>query len=143
LKKGIVDAEKTGIHLTVGDLATRGVVSISPNDTIAEAIERMVKGRFTQLPVVVGDRIVGSITDDIIRNYTIEQTRNKEKNYEEVMKTPVSEIMEAPFPILSEDTPIELASLHLQRQEAVLVSRKGVVIGILTSADFLNIGFKR
>lgn len=143
LKKGIVDAEKTGIHLTVGDLATRGVVSISPDDTIAEAIERMVKGRFTQLPVVVGDRVVGSITDDIIRNYTIEQTRNKEKSYEEVMKTPVSEIMEAPFPILSEDTPIELASLHLQRQEAILVSRKGVVIGILTSADFLNIGLKR
>ncbi|MDH7508905.1 MAG: CBS domain-containing protein [Methanomassiliicoccales archaeon] len=143
LKEGIIDAEKTGIHLTVGDLATRGVVSISPDDTIAEAIERMVKGRFTQLPVVVGDRVVGSITDDIIRNYTIEQTKNKEKSYDEVMKTPVSEIMEAPFPILSEDTPIELASLHLQRQEAVLVSRKGVVIGILTSADFLNIGIKR
>jgi predicted transcriptional regulator len=48
--------------------------------------------------------------------------------------------MEAPFPILSEDTPIELASLHLQREEAVLVTRRGMIVGILTSADFLDLG---
>jgi predicted transcriptional regulator len=51
--------------------------------------------------------------------------------------------MTEPFPILSEDTPIELASVHLQREEAVLVSRKGQIVGILTSADFLNLGLNQ
>jgi len=143
IKQRKTSGEKSGAQLTVGDLAARGVVSISPEQTIGEAVDRMVGGRFTQLPVLVGDRVVGSITDDRLRDYTIEETRSKRKTYEGVMQTPVSEIMEEPFPILSEETPIELASLHLQRQEAILVSRKGAVIGILTSADFLNLGLRR
>jgi predicted transcriptional regulator len=59
------------------------------------------------------------------------------------MQTKVEEVMMDPFPILSEDTPIELASVHLQREEAVLVSRKGQIVGILTSADFLNLGINQ
>ena len=140
LRKRALEGKSTGGRLTVGDLATRGVVSIDPYQTLAEAVDLMVKGRFTQLPVMVGERIVGGITDDRIRDYTIEETRNQRKLYDEVMKVKVEDIMEAPFPILSEETPIELASLHLQRDEAVLVTRRGNIEGILTSADFLDLG---
>jgi predicted transcriptional regulator len=140
LRKRALEGKSTGARLTVGDLATRGVVSIDPYQTLAEAVDLMVKGRFTQLPVMVGERIVGGITDDRIRDYTIEETRNQRKLYDEVMKVKVEDIMEAPFPILSEETPIELASLHLQRDEAVLVTRRGNIEGILTSADFLDLG---
>mgnify|MGYP003764970101 CR=1 FL=1 len=73
----------------------------------------------------------------------IEQTKARKKTYEEVMRTRIEEIMDAPFPILSEDTPIDLASFHLQREEAILVSRKGAIVGILTSADFLNLGLNQ
>ncbi|NLI73716.1 MAG: CBS domain-containing protein [Euryarchaeota archaeon] len=142
LKKRALEGRSTGIRLTVGDLATRGVISISPEQTLAEAVDLMVKGRFTQLPVMIGDRIVGGITDDYIRDYTIEETRNQRKLFDEVMQVKVGDIMQAPFPILSEDTPIELASLHLQRDEAVLVTHKGIIEGILTSADFLNLGLQ-
>lgn len=140
LRKRAMEGKSTGARLTVGDLATKGVVSISPGQTLAEAVDLMVKKRFTQLPVMEGERIVGGITDDHIRDYTIEETRNQRKSYDEVMQVKVGEIMEAPFPILSEDTPIELASLHLQRDEAVLVTRMGNIEGILTSADFLDLG---
>jgi len=140
LKKRAMEGKSMGARFTVGDLATRGVVSISPDQTLAEAVDKMVKGRFTQLPVMVGDRIVGGITDDRIRDYTIEETRNQRKLYDEVMQVKVEDIMEPPFPILSEDTPIELASLHLQREEAVLITRRGTIVGILTSADFLDLG---
>lgn len=138
-----IDGKKVGAHLTVADLATKGVVSISPDETIGEAVDRMFKGPFTQLPVISGDRVVGSITDDRTRDYTIEETKNGHRAYESVMRTRVEDIMTDPFPILSEDTPVELASLHLQMEEAILVSRKGAVVGILTSADFLKLGLKR
>lgn len=138
-----VDGKKVGAHLTVADLATRGVVSISPVETIGEAINKMVNGPFTQLPVMSGDRVVGSITDDRIRDYTIEETRNGHKAYESIMQTRVEDVMMDPFPILHEDTPVELASLHLQMEEAILVSHKGTIVGILTSADFLKLGMKR
>lgn len=138
-----IDGKRAGARITAGDLSTKGVVSISPDDTISEAVDRMVAGRFTQLPVMSGDRVVGSITDDRIRDYTIEEARRGERPYETVMMTRVEQIMDAPFPIMSEDTPIELASVHLQFGEAILVSRRGAVVGILTSADFLKLGLRR
>lgn len=143
LRRRKVEGMKLGAQLSVGDLATRGVVFVTPDQTLGESVERMMKGRFTQVPVLQGERVVGGVTDDRIRDYTIEETRNGRKNYDEVMQTRVEEIMSEPFPILSEDTPIQLASVHLQRDEAVLVSRKGQIVGILTSADFLNLGLNQ
>jgi predicted transcriptional regulator len=143
LRRRKVEGMKVGAQLSVGDLATRGVIFVAPDQTIAEGVERMMKGRFTQLPVLVGDRVVGGVTDDRIRDYTIEETKNNRKSYDAVMQTKIEEVMSDPFPILSEDTPIELASVHLQREEAVLVSRKGQIVGILTSADFLNLGLNQ
>ena len=143
LRRRKVEGMKLGGQLSVGDLATRGVIFVTPDQTLGESVERMMKGRFTQLPVMHGERVVGGVTDDSIRDYTIEETRNGRKSYDEVMKTRVEEIMSEPFPILSEDTPIQLASVHLQRDEAVLVSRKGQIVGILTSADFLNLGLNQ
>jgi predicted transcriptional regulator len=143
LRRRKVEGMKIGAQLSVGDLATRGVINVTPDQTIGEAVDRMMKGRFTQLPVMVGDRVVGGVTDDSIRDYTIEETRNGRKTYDAVMQTKLEEVMSDPFPILSEDTPIELASVHLQREEAVLVSRKGQIVGILTSADFLNLGLNQ
>lgn len=143
LRRRKVEGMKLGAQLTVGDLATRGVVLVGPEQSVGECVERMMKGRFTQLPVMVGDKVVGGITDDRIRDYTIEETRANRKTYDMVMQTKVEEVMMDPFPILSEDTPIELASVHLQREEAILVSRKGQIVGILTSADFLNLGLNQ
>jgi predicted transcriptional regulator len=143
LRRRKVEGMKIGAQLSVGDLATRGVIFVTPDQTIGEAVDRMMKGRFTQLPVMTGDRVVGGVTDDSIRDYTIEETRNGRKTYDAVMQTKLEEVMSDPFPILSEDTPIELASVHLQREEAVLVSRKGQIVGILTSADFLNLGLNQ
>jgi predicted transcriptional regulator len=75
LRRRKVEGMKLGAQLTVGDLATRGVVQVVPEQTVGECVERMMKGRFTQLPVMVGDKVVGGITDDRIRDYTIEETR--------------------------------------------------------------------
>ncbi|MFA5312865.1 MAG: CBS domain-containing protein [Methanomassiliicoccales archaeon] len=143
LRKRKVEGVRSGAQLTVGDLATKGVITVSPDQTVGEATERMMKGRFTQLPVMVGEKVIGALTDDRLRDYTIEATKNRTKSYEEVMRTKIEEMMGEPFPILSEDTPIDVASLHLQREEAILISRKGAIVGILTSADFLNLGLNQ
>lgn len=142
IRRQRVEGKELGEQPTVYDLATKGVISVSPNQTVGEVVDRMMKGRFTQLPIMDGERVVGAITDDRIRGYTIDETRSGSKTYDEVMETLISEIMEPPFSILNDDTSIELASLHLQREEAVLVSRKGVIVGILTSADFLDLGLR-
>jgi len=137
-----MEGKTNASRLTIYDLATKGVVSASPDEPVGRVVDKMMEGRYTQLPVMEDGKVVGSVTDDLIRSYTIEATRSGIKTYDEVMETPVKEIMEPPFSILRDDTPIDLASMHLQQEEAVLVSKNGEIVGILTSADFLNLGLR-
>jgi len=46
--------------------------------------------------------------------------------------------MEEAFPQVAEDAPLALISSLLQVYSAVLVSKKGAVIGIITKADLLR-----
>ena len=57
------------------------------------------------------------------------------------MLTKIEEIMGPPFTILDESTPIEIAAIHLHHEDAVLIMRKGVISGILTSSDYLGWDF--
>jgi predicted transcriptional regulator len=47
--------------------------------------------------------------------------------------------MEDAFPQVGEDAPLSLISSLLQTYSAVLVARKGAVVGIITKADLLRI----
>jgi predicted transcriptional regulator len=47
--------------------------------------------------------------------------------------------MEEAFPQVDEDAPLSLISNLLQTYSAVLVARKGDVMGIVTKADLLRI----
>jgi predicted transcriptional regulator len=47
--------------------------------------------------------------------------------------------MEEAFPQVDEDAPLSLISSLLQVYSAVLVSKKGTAVGIITKADLLRI----
>jgi predicted transcriptional regulator len=47
--------------------------------------------------------------------------------------------MEEAFPQVDEDVPLALISSLLQVYSAVLVTKKGMVVGIITKADLLRI----
>lgn len=46
---------------TVGEIMSRSLVTISPNDTVEEASERMAQAQVRRLPVVEGGRLVGML----------------------------------------------------------------------------------
>ena len=46
---------------TVGEIMSRSLVTISPNDTVEEAAERMAQAQVRRLPVVEGGRLVGML----------------------------------------------------------------------------------
>jgi CBS domain-containing protein len=54
--------------MTVADVMIRGVVSVSPDDPVAEAARLMVEHRVHRLPVVEDGRLVGIVTSlDVAR----------------------------------------------------------------------------
>ena len=88
---------------------------------------------YSQIPVFEGKHSVGSISEKAILRQILEG-----KDLEQISKLPTEEIMEEAFPQINEDAPLSLISSLLQTYSAVLVSRKGEIIGIITKADLLR-----
>ena len=60
-------------------------------------------------------------------------------NPDELSKQLIEQIMDEAFPTVGEDTPLSMVSALLQYEPAVLVARKGRVLGIITKADLLKV----
>ncbi len=57
-------------RLTVGEVMTKGVIGVSPEREARDAARIMVEHKIGALPVLVGERLVGIITEtDLLRAY--------------------------------------------------------------------------
>lgn len=109
------------------------VVTVQKTDPILKVVQLMKKHSYSQIPVFDGKQSVGSVSEKTILRQILDG-----KDLAEVSKLPTGEIMEEGFPQVSEDAPLVLISSLLQVYSAVLVSRKGEVVGIITKADLLR-----
>src|SRR5437867_8139628 len=119
--------------LRVNQLMSRPVVSISKMSLVREAVELMRKKGFSQLPVFDGGRCVGSISEK-----TILDRAARGESLQELLGRRVREIMDSPFPIVNDDTPLDMVLGLMQSNYGVLVSRGQNVTGILTKSDILK-----
>ncbi len=115
------------------DVATKKVVSIQAKESVRKASELMRQTGYSQLPVFDGDQVVGSISE-----YGILQMVREGANLEELGERSVASVMSDFFPILSEDTPLEVITSVLPYSHAVLIGRAGNISGIITSSDLLR-----
>ena len=58
---------------------------------------------------------------------------------EQLSGRPVSDIMEDSFPTVPENSDISAVSSMLLTSDAVLVTRRGKIIGMITNADLLKL----
>ncbi len=116
------------------EVMTDEVVSIQVNDPVQRAVDLMWSHGFSQLPVLDGDKPVGSISERTI----IERIMHLEDRTN-ISKRPISEVMDEAFPQVGEEAPISLLTSLLRVYPAVLVSRRGRIVGIVTKADLLKI----
>lgn len=122
--KGKIQAEKV-LHANV--------LSIQKEEPISKVVSLMKDHQYSQIPVFNGKQSVGSISEKTILRQILEG-----KDLEQLSALPCEEIMEEGFPQVSEDAPLSLISSLLQTYPAVLVTKKGNVVGIITKADLLR-----
>lgn len=89
------------------------VLAVSPDDTLGYAIQGMTERGISQMPVIEGDEVVGSLTETVILNRLIERPDAREQ--------PVREVMGEPFPIVPR-------ALHLEHLSAYLEGGTGAVL---------------
>jgi len=111
------------------DIMTRGVIFAKPSDSVLKVSEIMVRHAISQLPVINGSKVVGTVTEeDIIRKLGSNIAAEKVEN-----------IMGPPLPVVSEDTSISAIRPILERRPGVLVARGRKIVGIVTRSDLLKI----
>lgn len=111
------------------DIMSRGVLFAKPEDSVMKVSEVMVRNAISQMPVIDGNKVVGTITEEgIIRNLG-----------SNIAKESVGNIMDPPLPMVSEDTAVSAIKPLLERRQGVLVVKDRKVIGIITRSDLLKI----
>ncbi len=109
------------------------IVSVQKSDKVSKAVHLMAEYDYSQLPVFDGEHPVGSIAEKTLLSKVMAGD-----DLIQVSKLPIEEIMDEAFPQVGEDAPLPLISGLLQIYPAVLISKKGKVIGIVTKADLLK-----
>jgi predicted transcriptional regulator len=119
---------KPGGERRCRDIMTRGVFFAKSNDTVMKASETMVRNAVSQLPVLGGNRVIGTITEQgIVRNLSANLASEK-----------VAKVMDSPLPEAQEDTSIVTIRSMLERNPGVLIRRGKELTGIVTRADLLK-----
>ncbi len=110
---------------------SRKVISVSVDETVGEAIGKMNREGISQVPVMSGKQVAGSLTDSNVLKLLIEDASVKTKT--------VEEIMDAPFIFVGLDNTIDvLSSLITKENTALLVHDEKEQVHIITRADLLQ-----
>ena len=111
--------------------APKTLVSVTPANSVAEALEKMDDLGVTQIPVLEDGRAVGSLRENRVLAKVV---RNRD-----LLNSHVSEVMEASFPTVDVDVSSSEVARRLQTSAAVLVEEYGRIVGIITRHDVLDL----
>jgi len=111
-----------------GDIMTREVIFAKANDSILKISEVMIRHAVSQMPVMSGKKVVGTITEEtIIRNLRANLAEEKAKN-----------VMDTPLPTVQEDASLDVIRPLLEKHPGILVEKNKEVVGIITRSDLLK-----
>ena len=110
------------------DTITRGVIFARPNDSILKISEVMMRQAVSQLPIMNGNRLIGTVTEEtIIRNLNANLAEEKAKD-----------IMDAPLQTVQEETSTDAVRTMQEKRQGVLVAKGKEIVGIVTRSDLLK-----
>ena len=123
-------------ELKVSDIISRKkdrrFISVQMNDTVRAAFNLMKSHDISQLPVMDGENIVGSITERQVLHILLENPlHNAEKQLREVMG--------ASFPLVQEDLPISQLNRYIDKNnQAVIAKDRSGGLHIVTQYDLIQ-----
>ena len=107
------------------------VVSVSPADSVADAVELLRRYGISQTPVMEDGRMVGSLTEDLLLRHFA--------SGKPLSDSQVRQVQGPPFPMVEADTSAQEAyALFSGGQSAVAVMSNSALEGIVTKSDLLE-----
>jgi CBS domain-containing protein len=141
--------------MRVKDIMTRGVISVAPQATVAQALDVMARSHVSGLPVIDSSQtLVGIVSEaDFLRRPEIGTLKNNAPWYESFFMPGrsaeiyahthgrrVDEVMTSEVATIGEDASLDeaIARMRSSRVKRLPVVDGGKVIGIVTRSDFVR-----
>ena len=128
-------AEKGG---KASEIMSSPVIGVHEGTKLAECVEMMKKRGFSQIPVLSGRRMVGTISEGHIMSLVSDSPDPRA-----VLKERVGDHLLSSFPIVGRDTPVEALFSLFRFFSAVVVGSAEQPEGIVTKIDLLTAGPQR
>jgi cystathionine beta-synthase len=111
------------------------LITVNAHDKVRQAVEILQEHGISQAPVVREESIDVSQVMGSIRDRELLERVFRDPD---ALQSDVAEVMAAPIPMVEWDSPIEVAFGELERTPAVVVTKAGQALGVLTRSDLLE-----
>lgn len=111
------------VQKNAGELANTEIISLSPKDTRKAAAELMDEKNLAAVPVEEDGNFIGVVRSSSLTLFSEE--------------TPVKEIMDYSFSIVSNETSQEAVRSLYKNDDLILVHEKGEIIGFISGKDLI------
>jgi cystathionine beta-synthase len=129
LERGFLDVHT--VKDLIGGLGRRRLVTLSMDNTVAEAMEMMKKYDIEQIPVMQQSDMKGSITQNGLFKKLMEDAELKGKK--------ISDVLEPAMPLVSMDTRVDRLTQFINKDNGgVLAKDESGDFHILTKYDIIN-----
>ena len=118
----------SGKELKASEIMNKKLLSVKLTDDIKEAIRLMKKYEISQLPVMEGNDVIGTVSEAAILDALINEKRSFK----------LAEIMGEAPPIISPNTHVSVISNLLKFSPLLIVAEKGKIKGLITKSDLIR-----
>jgi cystathionine beta-synthase len=121
---------------TVGDVLRAKqplppMITVRETQPVKEALDLLRRYEISQLPVMRGNDVVGSINDVAVMQQVFDHA--------DIVHKPVGDVMGRPFPMLEHDVELERAyKLLTMANSAIVVTEGGKPVGVVTRQDIIS-----
>lgn len=130
-ERGFLDKELMVKDMLKANL-NHQLITVNADDKVRHALQLMKEYDISQMPVMKGEEIVGSVSENTILTFILENPLNHAEK-------PVSDIMDEPFPMVSEELAISKLNKYITKKiPAVMAKDKAGNVHILTKYDILQ-----
>src|SRR5436190_14865061 len=123
------------VHIRAGQVVrdkvrrTKELVSIPLGTTVEDAVTLMREHDISQVPMIEGGEVVGSISEARILDILVSDPGARLK--------PVVEYMEKPFPVVNDDASLNEVAQHMDRETPAILVRQQGGFDIITKSDLI------
>ena len=129
LERGFLDVKT--FKDVVNSRPTKKLITLEPQQTVAEAFDLMKQYDIDQIPVMNGNGITGAISETGLFKKIFDNP--------ELKNVPVREVLEPAFPVVAFDTPVEKLSHLINRENGAVIARdEAGNFHIVTKYDILE-----